>query len=986
MTDQDPHDRQARRDRLKRILLEASELTDGARRTFLDLACEGDAELRSEVESLLSHDRAIGGADAVSQVRNQFLATPSGTASGSPDAIGSVLDRYKLLRILGEGGMGVVYEAEQTEPIQRRVALKRVRSEFGANRALERFQAERQTLAMLDHPGIARVLDAGADRDGHPFFVMELVDGVPITQYCRDRGLSLTARLRLFILVCEAVQYAHQKGVLHRDLKPSNVLVATVDERPQPKVIDFGIAKAVADDFGEPGGPEPGLTATARAVADADRKDVHTDVHIDARRDARSDARRNAAGGAGSGARGEALDVTRRVGHAGLTRAGELVGTPEYMSPEQASGLSSAIDARTDIYALGMLLYELLVGQLPFPADRFRDASVSEILRVVREEKPTRPSERLADITSALHRPKASPQTSQPGDTTAGPLTKLPLDLDWIVLHALEKEPSSRYASASELAADVDRFLSGRPVEAAPATNAYRLQKFAGRHRMLLIGASALVLALVLGIAGTAWQARQASLERARAEKNLDRIRDLSQEFLFDVYDQVKTLAGSTPVREYIATAASDVLEEIAEDPRDIDAVRETLVASYNRLGAVELDLGRNEDAKRSLSEAIRLCEDALRTTPDEPRITRLLAATYHQLGRVHNITGDVTGASKYHEFALAKFRELATAYPDSSSYRFQASESGLRLGFNLVRMGKSEEALPLFEEAIEVREGMRDQLQPDQVAYPWAFRGECLEGLGRQEEALASYRHACDVFEDAVRRNPDDALAKNRLAVTLGAVGGALSDLGRLDEAATTLDRSLELRREMSEGDPENVVARRDLAKGYYQVGETRLAAQDLDGASVAFARGIPIVRTLSESDSTDSHSARYLSLLLQSQADVAWKTGRRDTARTMLTEALGIDAHLLRVDSGRDDHYFRRLESHRIEMTWALETAHKHPSRGNWEEVRRLAGLVMTEADEIVRLEFLDAGEAADYGVDEARDALNEAKTVIGGVSATP
>ncbi|MCB9464315.1 MAG: protein kinase [Candidatus Eisenbacteria bacterium] len=953
-----------RRERLKKILLEASELSDEARTLYLDLACAGDPELRREVESLLGHDRAIGGADAVSLVRTEFLAHDK-------DSLGTVLDRYRLLRILGEGGMGVVYEAEQTEPIQRRVALKRVRSREDGGRALERFRAERQTLAKLDHPGIARVLDANADRDGRPFFVMELVDGVPITRYCAERGLPLEARLRLFVLVCEAVQHAHQKGVLHRDLKPSNVLVTTVDGRPQPKVIDFGIAKALEGD-GTPDETTSVEQATLAGQAPTTGRLPSTGPATSAGQAPATEFASDASDTASHASSPE------RKRHPGLTRAGELVGTPEYMSPEQASGETGAVDARTDIYALGMLLYELLAGQLPFPSERFRDASVSEILRIVREEQPTRPSERLAaspSPASGAPGSSTSPSASTPAVATSGTLQKLPRDLDWVVLRALEKSPSERYASASELAADIERFLDGRPVEAAPQSSGYRLGKFAARHRTLLAGATALAVALLLGIVGTAWQAHQASLERARAEKNLDRIRDLSQDFLFEVYDQVRPLAGSTPVREYIASAASDVLEEIAQDPRDLDTIRATLIASYTRLGSVELDLGRNEAAERSLNEAVRLSEEALAKSGDDPKITRLLAATYSQLGRERNITGDVAGSKEFHEKALVQLRALTAAYPDSSTYRFDVSAALLRLGFNLVRMARPEEALPLYEEAIDIRDTMREELTPDDVAYPWAFRGECLEALGRQEEALASYRHACDTFEEAVAKDPDDAFVKNRLAVTLGAVGGTLSDLGRPDEAASILERSLELRSELVAGDPENVVATRDLAKGYYQLGEARLAAGDVNAAMTAFEAGMPIVRTLYEADPSDAHSARYLSLLLQANADARWRVGQRDEARGMLAEALGIDEHLLQVDSGRDDHYFRQLESHRIEMTWALETAQSQPSTRNWSEVRRLAGLVMTEADAIVRLGFLDANEAADYGVDEARAALAEA-----------
>src|SRR5262245_57156163 len=372
---------------------------------YLDHACGGDAQLRGRVEELLA---AYPKAESFLE---PAARSPAATADEPPsgERPGVLGGRYKLLEPIGEGGMGSVWMAQQSEPVRRLVAVKLIKAGMDSKQVLARFEAERQALALMDHPNIARVFDGGATPDGRPYFVMELVKGVPITRYCDEHHLTPRERLELFVPVCAAIQHAHQKGIIHRDIKPSNVLVALYDDRPVPKVIDFGVAKATGQ------------------------------------------------------------QLTDRTLHTGF---GAVVGTLEYMSPEQASLNNLDIDTRSDVYSLGVLLYELLAGSPPFSRKELEKVGFLEIFRVIREQEPPRPSAKLSTAD-------ALPTLSANRGTEPVKLTRLLRgELDWIVMRALEKDRARRYETANGFAADVQRYLSGEPVLAHPSSTAYRLRKF----------------------------------------------------------------------------------------------------------------------------------------------------------------------------------------------------------------------------------------------------------------------------------------------------------------------------------------------------------------------------------------------------------------------------------------------------------------------------------------------------------------------------
>jgi serine/threonine protein kinase/lipopolysaccharide biosynthesis regulator YciM len=596
------------------IFLQALEVTPAERAAFLDRACAGDRALRADVEGLLrAHDRS-GGLLDIPETRI------AGTGEPEQDRPGGTVDGYRLLQQIGEGGMGTVFVAEQTDPVHRKVAIKIVKPGMDSRQVVARFRAERQALALMDHPNIARVLDAGTTAGGRPYFVMELVNGVPITRYCDDRRLTPRQRLGLFADVCRAVQHAHQKGVIHRDLKPSNVLVAPQDDRAVPKIIDFGVAKAVGQRLTE-----------------------------------------------------ETL----------FTQVGQVVGTLEYMSPEQARLDNQDIDTRSDIYGLGVLLYELLTGTTPLESKRLKDGPILEVLRLIREEEPPKPSTRLS-TTEGLPTIAAQRQM-EPTNLTK----QVRGELDWIVMKALEKDRARRYETANELARDIGRYLDGEAVLAAPPSASYRLRKFARKHRAALATTVAIALFLVAGVAVSTWQAVRATRAKQLAQARLGQI-EKANDVLASVFRDLDPRAeerGGPGLQEQLSQRVLDAAREL-----DGEAVGDppTVARLQHTLGSTLKQLGHYRQAVGLLEKACATRNDLL--GPDHPDT---LAST-HDLGDAYTRDGQFDRAVPLLEQTLeGRTASLGTDHPDTLGTAHALAQA-YHLG------GQQSRALELMRQTVE--------------------------------------------------------------------------------------------------------------------------------------------------------------------------------------------------------------------------------------------------------------------------------------------
>lgn len=806
------------------IFSAAAKLPVEERDEFLDRACGGDAKLRREVEALLSAHDAPGG--PLLEPPQALLATLD--REPIAERPGMRVGPYKLLQEIGEGGMGLVFMAEQDEPVRRKVALKVIKPGMDSRQVVARFEAERQALSMMDHPNIAKVLDAGTTPSGRPFFVMELVHGVPITEYCDANRLTPRQRLELFVPVCHAIQHAHQKGIIHRDVKPSNVLVTMYDDRPVPKVIDFGVAKAV----------EQRLTEKTL-----------------------------------------------------FTRYGNLVGTFEYMSPEQAELNAFGVDTRSDVYSLGVLLYELLTGTTPLDRQRLRSAALAEMIRIIKEEEPPRPSIRLS--TSAT-----LPKTADARRTEPARLASLVRsELDWIVMRCLEKDRTRRYETVSGLAKDIERYLRDEPVEACPPKLAYRLRKTFRRYRApIIVAAAFLALASGAAVAGTflAIDARRsaqvATRERNRAEQQreeADRQRQAAEreraraeaaerqaheeaaaakavrDFLTDDLlslasvgrqaDNTLLLGDTSPIRpnptvnELLDRAAAQLAPEKIEArfpglpfvqaellravgeayfgiERDAEAVEflTRAVDRYRDAGrsdsasgiSARMNLGMAKHWTGNHQEGRALLEDVLQVSRRE------LGPAHHQtiliedsLGTLHLAEGDVAAAISYFE----RLRDDLVARVGKDDPHVLLA--GYRYGIALGRAGRTDMAIAELE---AVRNAGSNLPLPADHPY-WAITDISLANLyaqaGRRSEAVSLIESALPKLEALFGADaPGSWLPRHHLA-------WAYQMEGRSEEAIRLFEKNLAA----AARPPQDVTTLVALGQNYIWAGQPQVAEERL-------------------------------------------------------------------------------------------------------------------------------------------------------------
>lgn len=711
--------------------------------------------------------------DALAQLRTE-------PASGA-----FIAGRYKLLERIAEGGMGAVWVAEQFEPVKRKVALKLIKAGMDSKQVLARFDAERQALALMDHPNIAKVLDGGLTNEGRPFFVMELVHGVKITDFCDEHRLTPRQRLELFVPVCQAIQHAHQKGIIHRDIKPSNVLVGLVDERPVPKVIDFGVAKA-----------------TAGALTE------------------------------------QSLE----------TGVAALVGTPQYMSPEQATLNNIDIDTRSDVYSLGILLYELLTGTLPFSARQLEQKGLLEILRVVREEEAPRPSTKLS-TTDAL--PIISANRNTEPKTLTGLLRN---DLDWVVMKALEKDRSRRYETANSFAADIQRYLAGEAVHAHPPSKAYRLKKFTRRNKVQVIAASLVLLALIAGVIGTtlglvqaenqrvkADQAREreaeladgervaketAEIAQAKAEKAYARTADVLDTMVSEVTgDSLATQKAITAEQKKFLTEVLTYYKEFAGGNADNENTRRRTAQAAYRVGLIQYRLGRMEESAAAFRRAHEGYAAVAAESPSVVAYRQDLAKSHNGLGILLVRLGKQLEAEEHYRNALSIRKELAAEFTADPEYRKDLATSHNNLGVLLADLGKREEAESQYRDALEIQEKLAADLPAvfahrEQLAATHNNLGVLLMGLGKHADAEKQYRRALNIMEKLAAEFPALPEYRQLLANIHSSLGFLLAGLNKRGDAEEHYGTGLAIREKLADDFPAVPVYLYDLAKSHNTLG----------------------------------------------------------------------------------------------------------------------------------------------------------------------
>jgi serine/threonine protein kinase/Flp pilus assembly protein TadD len=648
---------------------------------------------------------------------------PSAEAYG-PESLdfklGAVLDgKYRLLQEIGSGGMGIVYQADQTEPFHRRVAVKIIKIGMDTRQVVARFEAERQALAVMDHPNIAKAFDAGVTATGRPYFVMEFISGIPITAYCDEYKLSMRQRLELFIPVCQAVQHAHQKGVIHRDLKPSNVLVTVNEGQAVPKIIDFGIARA-------------------------------TEHHL----------------------------AQQTI----FTEQGQMIGTPEYMSPEQAEMSGLDIDTRTDIYSLGVMLYELLIGVLPFEPKELRRAGYAAIQRIIRETEPPKASTRLGALKATQSEIAEKRKTDL--DTL---LRELRGDLDWITTKAMDKDRTRRYESASGFAADIRHYLSNEPVIARPPSATYKIAKFAKRHKAGLgagvLTAAALIVGLMLALMGLI-RARRAEVRANQEAQTSTQVSDFLVR-MFEISDPGGARGNKLTARAILDGGASKIRSELKDQP----LVQARLMST---MGKVYRNLGLYAAARPLLEDALKIQGEHL--GPDHPDV----ATSLNNLAVLYGNQGKYDQAEPLYKRALAvREKALGPDHPDVA-----ASLNNLATLYTT--QGRYAEAEPLLKRSLAVRE---KALGPDHpsVAESLHNLAAIYDKQGRYAEAEPLFKRSLAIHEKAL--GPDHP----NVAASLHYLATLYTTQGRYAEAEPLLKRSLAIREKVLGPDHPDVAASLD-------------------------------------------------------------------------------------------------------------------------------------------------------------------------------
>ncbi len=891
------------------------------RQELFDTHCNDNPELRKRLEDRLKMISSLGEPlpASSSSVSREDITMPASEVKStqsvgdlpdpSEDIAGTMLvGKYKLLERIGEGGMGSVWLAQQSEPVKRKVAIKLIKAGMDSRAVLARFEAERQALAVMDHPNIAKVLDGGLTPDHRPFFVMELVKGVPITEYCDAKQLTPQERLELFVPVCQAIQHAHQKGIIHRDIKPSNVLIALYDDRPVPKVIDFGVAKAAHGNLSE--------------------KTIHTGF-------------------------------------------GNVVGTPQYMSPEQATFNNLDIDTRSDVYSLGVLLYELLTGSPPFSRRELQEKGLMEILRVVREEEPPKPSTKLS-TAEALPTLSANRKT-EPKKLTA----LLKNELDWLVLKALDKDRARRYETANGFAADIQRYLTGEPVQAHPPSRSYRLKKFVRRNRAVVLTSVFVTISLLFGIITATWGFLHAEQKRKEAidERDKKELALIAESEAKSLADQKRKEAESAKLvaieqrklaLETVRTVIREIDSRMKNDTElsplrlslvqrmlvDLDKIRDQMTKNpleeltegtiYHRFGEIYATLNRVEDARTWFLKAVPIFE---RFTKDDPksisawrnlaylykdlafitwqygngdeslqhakksldcRNTQIgllekstprseeveiastqsdVAEAHYLIGFTHLRLGNLAEASQHYWSAQKMLQELSLPYSNHINNQRRRFEILSHLGDIAARQGNFSNAEKLLKQSLLAREEYWDrtsvnnrarQVLRADIALSHVFLGDFyLFHRKKPEAAHRHYRNALEINQELLRLDPKSLQNETTLAAAYYRVGVSSSDPFLAQHA---FEQCLKIRRRHANSDPSNMHAQLEVALVYARLGMIEDAEQRIATSLTKSAKDRQVVL----------QSACVYSI-------ISGVTSDRETSKRCKNRAFEVLAHLL-------------------------------------------------------------------------------------------
>ncbi len=845
--------------KIQEIVQAATKLSPEARTAFINTQCNDDETLRQEVESRLTlHDKATAIIESNTDSDTTMLM---GARQFEDEMSGKRIGAYEVIGELGRGGMGAVYLATRAdEQYEKQVAIKIVQRGMENNFVINRFRQERQILAHLDHPNIARLLDGGTTEDGLPYFVMEYVEGSPITTYCDENGLTTLDRLKLFREVCSAVQYAHQNLVVHRDIKPGNILVT-----PQgtPKLLDFGIAKLLA--------PELAFQA----------------------------------------------DVTANVAR---------LMTPAYASPEQAKG--EPITTASDIYSLGVLLYQLLTGHRPYEVT---NSSPLEMVRVICEQEPSKPSTVVNRSVTAMNQNeqtdarRAPEYVSKLRDAQPAKLRRqLEGDLDNIILKALRKEPERRYSSVEKFSDDIRRHLEGRPISARPDTFSYRAGKFIQRHQAGVIAATVVTILLLAATAVAIWQARLARNERDKAEHRFNQVRKLANAVLFDYHDGIEKLPGSTPMRERMVRDALEYLDNLSQESAGDPTLRRELASAYEKVGLVQgnpfkASFGDYTGALVSQRKALAIRESLFVADSQSIDGRRQLAKSYSYTGDLLKVTGESAEALTQYRKAQELYEAVAAAAPTDTEIRRELGIIYTRIGRYWQANNDIGAAFENHRKALAIAQELSAAQTDDpeivrDMALAHMYMGDALEGMGKLAEALDHRRKALAITERLSAADPNNAQAFRDVGVMMQRLADTLSETGDHQSALDYNQKALKMDEKLSAADPTNAQVRRDLVADYQKIGKMLLALGNRDGALEQQRKALAIAEALAAADPSNNEARSDLSNSYYKIGDVLMAKNDLRGALQSYRQSLAIDEALAAADPENADAKLTAAESHLI------------------------------------------------------------------------